>query len=132
VVGAAFSSRKEAADARQEQAEQGERIAKAVEYVEPVQGAQGPVPDRHYYVVLETENGRRIVTEKHADGTVAWTENPKGLEARSALAKVINSAESCKGVSIEDMKAAAQGRGSFATGSERKRYAHGIFQQAQA
>merc|ERR1712190_353600 len=120
VVGAVFSSCEESSAVCREQAEQDERIMRVVEYVERVQGSEGPVPDRHYYIVLETESGHRIVTERQRDGTIAWAENPKGLEARNALAKVINSAESCKVMSVGDLKAADQTRSFFATGSERK------------
>mmetsp|Transcript_84394 Transcript_84394/g.266412 ORF Transcript_84394/g.266412 Transcript_84394/m.266412 type:complete len:565 (-) Transcript_84394:242-1936(-) len=133
VVGAVFSSRaEEDAPACQDQVAASEKIVKAVEYVESVQGSLGAVPGRHYYVVLETESGHRIAAERRADGTAAWRENPKNLEARNALAKVINYIEGCNKITVGDMKDVASCTGNFATGSQRKVYAHGIFQRAQA
>lgn len=123
MVGAVFSSRME--QDCQERTVTGERITKAVEYVERANGAEGPVPDRHYYIVLETETGDRIATEKRKDGTIAWMENPSCLEARNALAKVINSADNCN-ASLSDAKAAACSDGSS------KRYTHDIFQKVKA
>merc|ERR1711972_782933 len=68
-----------------------EKIVKATEYVEA---------PRHYYVVLETEQGQRIMIErKQESSTVAWAANPKYLEARNSKAKVLRSAE-CAGESI--------------------------------
>jgi len=129
LVGAVFTSGLEPVAACQ--AATGERITKAVEYVEKASGTQKTVPDRHYYVVFETEKGDRIATEKRADGTIAWRENPSDLEARNKLAKVINSVDKCD-FDISDIKAAACGGSSYAASSERKRFAHGIFQKAKA
>jgi len=131
VVGAVFSSRSDE-DCCVERATAEERIVKAVEYVEQARGSEDKVPNRHFYVVLETEKGNRIATERRQDGTVAWRENLKSLEARNALAKVINSLESCNGITVGDVKAAAGSDESFATGSMRKSYAHSIFQKVQA
>jgi hypothetical protein len=41
-----------------------------------------------YYLVLETEDGNKIVTERLEDGSLTWIENPEDLEDRNSLAKV--------------------------------------------
>jgi len=57
-------------------------------------------------VVLETEAGHSIVTEKLPDGMATWQEDPKDLEDRNSLAKVLRSAD-CghAGVLVRDLKA---------------------------
>lgn len=77
-----------------------ETIVKATEYVEANQGES-----RHYYVVLQTEQGNRIVTERLQDGTVAWAANPRHLEARSSAAKVLRSTEcTSQAMMVRDLK----------------------------
>merc|ERR1712173_375574 len=64
-----------------------EKMVKATEYVE--RADEGTVTNHHYYVVLETAKGNVIVTEKLRDGTVTWNENPRDLEDRTSLARVL-------------------------------------------
>merc|ERR1712176_40816 len=66
-----------------------DKIVKVTEYVEKSQ--QGALKCQ-YYVVFYTECGNMILTEKLADGTVVWKEDPEGLEDRNSLAKVVRSA----------------------------------------
>jgi len=63
-----------------------EQIVKATEYVE----ASGK--DYHCYVVLETEQKNVIVTEELKNGMLRREANPKDLEDRCSLAKVLRSA----------------------------------------
>uniref|UniRef100_A0A7S1MA25 Uncharacterized protein n=1 Tax=Alexandrium catenella TaxID=2925 RepID=A0A7S1MA25_ALECA len=73
-----------------------EQIVKATEYVE----ASGK--DYHCYVVLETEQKNVIVTEELKNGTLRREANPKDLEDRCSLAKVLRSvgAADCKKTSF--------------------------------
>jgi len=130
VIGAVFS-RAQAQDAQG--AEEHERVVKVTQYVESAPASRGAqrsgVPGCRYYVLLDTEEGNVIMTEKLADGTAAWEENPKDLEDRNSLAKVIRSVD-CRaaGITVRDMRAyqaAEEGR----VGSG-KRYADGAYSQA--
>merc|ERR1711972_244650 len=62
----------------------------ATQYVE--KAATGRLRCR-YYVVFESESGCKVVTEMLAKGTVAWKANPKDVEDRNSLAKVICSTD---------------------------------------
>jgi len=78
-----------------------ERLAKVTEYVE--RAANGK--DRHSFVVLQTQEGNIVRTERGLDGSIAWEENPEDLDDRNSLAKVIRSAE-CKDsyTTVQNMK----------------------------
>lgn len=65
---------------------QSEKIVKVTEYIEH---SLGGAASRNTYVVLWTEAGHAILTEKLADGSATWQENPRDLEHRNSLAKVI-------------------------------------------
>mmetsp|Transcript_55096 Transcript_55096/g.172754 ORF Transcript_55096/g.172754 Transcript_55096/m.172754 type:complete len:565 (+) Transcript_55096:1-1695(+) len=98
-------------------------VVKATEYVEREAGSH------HSYVVLETAAGRRVLTEKRADGSVAWEVEPEGLEARNSLAKIVRVAQ-CggAGVSVNAFKnLRVLQASSDATAAERKQYAQGVF-----
>lgn len=91
----------------------------------------------HYFVVLETETGAAIVTEKlERDwGRVTWEENPDGLYARAGLAKVVGCVD-CLGTGLcaQDMKALQVSEthqtGLFVSRYECRRYARGLYRQA--
>jgi len=101
-----------------------ERVAKITEYVE-----EGP----RYYVVIETECGNVMVTEKLEDGVTTWVENPRDLEARNSFAKVLRCEETNgQGVLLRDVKSYQTSRiglGSTDT-SAQKRYARNAFNRA--
>jgi len=107
------------------------KVAKVTEYVEKAsQSNDKHVMYRRFYVVLETEQGSVIVTEKFADGTVAWKENPTNLEDRNSLAKVTRTADyRGANITIRDLKTYMGERKSesSASYSECKHYAQGIF-----
>eukprot|EP00416_Gambierdiscus_australes_P019815 CAMPEP_0171075636 /NCGR_PEP_ID=MMETSP0766_2-20121228/12898_1 /TAXON_ID=439317 /ORGANISM="Gambierdiscus australes, Strain CAWD 149" /LENGTH=438 /DNA_ID=CAMNT_0011532525 /DNA_START=108 /DNA_END=1424 /DNA_ORIENTATION=+ len=86
-IGAVFSSR--AVGESPTPCKSNDKIVKVTEYVE--RSSKGC----HIYVVLETEAKQTIVTEQRNDGTMKWEENPKGLEERSSLAKVLRYSD-CK------------------------------------
>uniref|UniRef100_A0A6T1JNG0 Uncharacterized protein n=1 Tax=Alexandrium monilatum TaxID=311494 RepID=A0A6T1JNG0_9DINO len=67
-----------------------EKLVKATEYVERSRKGY------HTYVVLETENQNTILTEILANGKIKREENPKNLDDRNSLAKVVRSAKRCK------------------------------------
>merc|ERR1740121_1324635 len=86
VIGAVFSLK---GDDQSEAARDDERIIKATQYVE--KASAGRLRCR-YYVVFETECGRKVVTEM-ANGKALWKANPKDVEDRNSLAKVLSSVE---------------------------------------
>jgi len=85
-IGAVFSIR-ECNEEPRPRAEKDEKLEKVTLYVE------GSAKEPLYYVVAETESGCIFVTEKLADGTATWEENPRRLADRNSLAKVIRSAD---------------------------------------
>jgi hypothetical protein len=140
VIGAVFSVRGPAsspqcADGGERQrrpaVQEHELIAKVSEYVE--------ADAAHFrsYLVLETSEDNVILTEKLADGTVTWEENPVDLEDRNSLAKFIRSwdCSQCKKsiVTVGDMlgfrKLAISGSGT--SHSSRKLYAQGAYNRAR-
>lgn len=87
VIGAVFSL---GSDACSEEARDNETIVKATQLVE--KSSTGRLRCR-YYVVFETVAGGKVVTEMMPNGKVAWKANPKDVEDRNSLAKVISSSE---------------------------------------
>merc|ERR1719464_1164581 len=96
-VGAVFSAeergRSEAGGGRSPL--ESHRLAKVTEYVEGATGVGAAAaggrrrPRCRYYVVLETEQGAKVVTERLPDGTTSWEENPVDLADRKSLAKAL-------------------------------------------
>jgi len=89
-----------------------ERIVKVTEFVELAgEGTDRPeeagaVPPFRYFAVLATESGCAVATERLADGTVAWAENPDGLDARCARARVTGCSDAGGSrVTLADLKA---------------------------
>jgi hypothetical protein len=118
VVGAVFSVRQQTHGKTGRTALGHENIIKATEYVEKMPKAS---EECKYYVVLETEYGNTIVTERLQD-IASWEENVADLEGRNSLAKVVRTA-SCRraGVTVQDLKTILaekleQNSRSFATG----------------
>jgi len=96
-----------------------EKVVKATVYVERTKAARG------YYLVIESEQGRSIVTEMLQDGSVTFEARPGELEVRNSLAKVFCTACLSEGVTVgavEDFRTAETRRG-VASASRRKRYA---------
>jgi len=131
-VGAVFSM-STALEGRQGQgAGDREEVVKVTEYIERAKDAAL----HHSYVVLETDKGSTILTERLASGASTWEENPRGLEVRNALAKVLRSVEcSVARIAVRDMRS-HQARfnkpGNSASASKCKRYARGAYDRAQA
>jgi len=102
-IGAAFTPCAAVRSASTGGARDCDRIVKVTEFVERVNtkdlvghdstravDATGPISsDCQYYVVLESQSGDAVLTEKCANGRVTWVVNPKGLDARNSLAKVL-------------------------------------------
>merc|ERR1719271_813871 len=82
-----------------------EKIIHATEFVERafVNGGK-PSALRRYYLVLETENGHMILTERLPDGKVTWEEDPEELEDRNSLAKATRASACQPGVVVQDLK----------------------------
>mmetsp|Transcript_49389 Transcript_49389/g.118815 ORF Transcript_49389/g.118815 Transcript_49389/m.118815 type:complete len:1314 (-) Transcript_49389:71-4012(-) len=137
VIGAVFSIKRatDATGARQ-RVQENEKVTKVAEYVESYKDAADEV-SRRSYVVLETEEGNVIVTEKRADGTISWEENPDDLEDRNSLAKFIRSC-GCSPtkkalVTVKDMETFKKEKGtSFGTSTSGcKHYAQAAFNHAR-
>jgi hypothetical protein len=134
-VGAVFSVRpvsKAGAQSRKD----GSQVVKVTEYVE-WERDQEKDAWHHSYVVVETTAGEKVVTEQLRDGSVTWEENPKDLEDRNSLAKVVRSANcSSASVLIRDVekfqsKQARQSGGlPFVFHGQRKAYAAAIYHLA--
>lgn len=91
-----------------------EKVVRATEFVERAVRSQQPDAQscqrpfyRRFYVVFETEQGNKIVTEQLSDGLVSFEENPKDLEDRNSLAKVFRSVGCStvgEGTTVRDIK----------------------------
>jgi len=114
-----------------------EKIIHATEFVERafVNGGK-PSALRRYYLVLETEAGHTIVTERLPDGTVTWEENPLEVEDRNSLAKVTRASACQPGVVLQDLKtyqctvAKGAAQAGVASPSVCKRYARSAYSRA--
>merc|ERR1712151_355130 len=84
-IGAVFSLRtpQQASmeDRQGQSANEQEQVVKATEYIE---GAENDPSLRRNYVVLETNCGNVIMTERLADGSATWEVNPQMLEVRNS------------------------------------------------
>jgi hypothetical protein len=84
-----------------------EKIVKAIQYVERAAGSASQCrqkSNRQYFLVLETEKGHRVVTERIADGSATWEEDPEDLDDRISLAKAVGSRKSKREVLIQDLQ----------------------------
>jgi len=100
-----------------------EKIVKFTEYVEQAlhmgQSVQPEccIPSR-YYVVLETEQGHRLVTEQTSDGTIALQQDSGKLDDRVSLAKTLRSSDCKRVVTIQNFKDyRAAARSAFSDGA---------------
>jgi hypothetical protein len=124
-----------------ERIQEDEQITQATEYVERVldieclPGAKSHARFR-YYLVLETQNGQKIATERLRDGSVTWQEDPEDLEDRNSLAKATRSREALSGLTVRDMIAyhntmcRGGGAGTTISPSMCKRYVRNSFSRA--
>jgi hypothetical protein len=143
-ISAVFSVRPSASSCKDAQGIAAQKITKATEYVqidlkvdtaEEAAGGEAQPLLRHYYVVLETEQGALVLTERLKDGSVAWEVDPADLEDRCSMAKVIRSADSTSSQvtvgTIRSWSAKYQGGAEeWCAQSDRKRYAHHAFRRA--
>jgi hypothetical protein len=114
-----------------------EKIIRATEYVERMcdQSSNMPSFSCHYYVVFETEQGRKILLE-HNSKEAKWDDAPVELEDRNSLAKVIRTVDRCAGVTVGDMKthytsvADYMGQAGKSSCSTRKRFAKTMFNRS--
>jgi len=93
-----------------------ERVVRVTQYVEttearPERCRNAPQMSKptcsqlHHYVVLETEGGKRIVTEKRGSQAASWSEGTLALEARNSLARVLRSVDTGGGgLSVRDLR----------------------------
>merc|ERR1712032_126224 len=133
-IGAVFSICEKARDASGNDKVSGKtRIVKVTQYVERLAQGCG------YFVVLETEQGTKILTERLPDMRAVFEESPAGLCERIASARVVRSADcSAAFTDVEGMKSYQALETRFgatfgkrvASPSKCKRYAHGAFNRA--
>jgi hypothetical protein len=130
VVGAIYSiENPPAADASSEamQAMGSDKLTKVTEYVErEVSGG------RHYFVVLETQQGYKILTEKTCEGTIVWQESSRHFALRLAQAKatwsVACSQSGATVATMRDYRSRQLAKGPAAQGgSQSKHYARGAY-----
>lgn len=83
-----------------------EKISTITEFVEKefAISSDPSILRRRFYIVLETEKGQKVLTERLRNGSLAWIENPKDLEDRNSLAKVTRSEKVERAVTIGDVK----------------------------
>jgi len=113
-----------------------EKIIKATEYVESALGeVKGARVSRRYFVVLETEQGSKIVTEQLHDGTVTWQEDPDAFEERLSFAKVLRSASWSAGVPVRETlsfrDSEAANSGATSSQSACKKYCRSAYDRAR-
>jgi len=116
-----------------------ELVTRITEYVAvPAPGPEGHVakaPEQHhrYWLLLETEAERVVVTEKLRGGEVVWLEDPD-LTSFAPNSRAVGSVACCKaGMTVGDMrKYAAQHSGKVAWPAECKRYAEDAYSRAWA
>eukprot|EP00418_Pyrodinium_bahamense_P081428 CAMPEP_0179055412 /NCGR_PEP_ID=MMETSP0796-20121207/23288_1 /TAXON_ID=73915 /ORGANISM="Pyrodinium bahamense, Strain pbaha01" /LENGTH=945 /DNA_ID=CAMNT_0020752065 /DNA_START=20 /DNA_END=2857 /DNA_ORIENTATION=- len=126
-VGAVFSSRALARDSIDDQVSTVAKVDKVVKVTEYAEKAENQA--RRFYVVVETDQGDMIRTEKRMDQKVMWVENPSDLEYRNSLAKVVRAAD-CRSanVSAHELKNRISNNiSTTASCGSCKRYAHDAF-----
>jgi len=109
-----------------------EPVIKVTEFIQRMdcEGKPSALPRHHSYVVLETASGGKVVTERCADGTMVWAQDPADLEDRSSLAKIVRSADCSEvAVNVDKLKAYLQEESqcSFHGPTESKLYAQTVF-----
>lgn len=135
-VGVVFSVRVPAAKggAKGERIQESARISKATEYVERVWDEDSN--NRwHYYLVLETQSGQKIVTERLRNGRLTWLEDPDDLGDRNSLARATRSKDATNALTVRDMKAyymamEADVRAVSVSPSVCKRYVRNLYSRA--
>jgi len=103
IVGSVFSVHDAKSSSRSMEIDLKEIIIKATEYVE-----RAVAGHRRYFLVLETETGHKVLTERCEDGSITWVVDPAHLEERISLAKVTRSKKCAKGMSIHDLDTHSQ------------------------
>lgn len=107
-----------------------EKITKATTYVEHT-GLQTSTDSSilrcRYYLVLETDKGDKIVTERLREGHLSWVENPKDLDIRNSLAKSIRFEACSTGVTVRDIMNCRAKLASSNTAPSSKRYVKAAF-----
>lgn len=107
-ISAEFSGDDKATDESQDAEEclaPREKITRATEFVEKTSVAGGRASaQRRHYVVVETEHGHTILTERLPDGKVCWKVNPPNLKDRISLSKVMRASPGPPGTVVEDLK----------------------------
>lgn len=130
VVGAVFSVRTQvpSTDARASGIEDDERIARATQYVERDidASAEAPSPCDHHYLLLETKEGGKILTERFSDGHLSWVDSPEDIDDRNSLAKLIRSGVAQGCISVKALKSFRAGLVHGVSHSS-KSYAKAIF-----
>jgi hypothetical protein len=111
VVGAVFSiceadSSESKVLSKKVQLQMNEKLSKVTEYVE--RSARDSISASGlrcaYFLVLQTDRGNTIMTERGLSGDLTWEVNPEHLERRISLAKVTRSKECKTGVTVQDMR----------------------------
>mmetsp|Transcript_43326 Transcript_43326/g.103910 ORF Transcript_43326/g.103910 Transcript_43326/m.103910 type:complete len:156 (+) Transcript_43326:375-842(+) len=93
-------------------------------------------PHHRYCLMLETQPGDVILTERLQAGGVTWEENPEALEPLALRAKIVGSVDCRRAkITVEDTRKVAAslgGGGAPASSSECKRYVQGAYNWARS
>lgn len=143
VIGAVFSRRAPSwqlsSGSQAKEVSKMEAVTKAKVYIEatdaekpqPASGkSTSAVPHCRFYVVLETDASNTIVTERLADGSIAWAVNSDKLEDRNSLARLLFTSD-CKNATVEGIKSLQAKQFSRVTSAARsasKAYAKAVFE----
>mmetsp|Transcript_52237 Transcript_52237/g.113805 ORF Transcript_52237/g.113805 Transcript_52237/m.113805 type:complete len:1026 (+) Transcript_52237:80-3157(+) len=97
-----------------------EKIVKVSEYAE-----KSSTHPCHYFLVMHTEGRHVVVSEIDCKGQSQWVENPRGIEDRLSLAKVIRSSE-CghRGLTVGAARSYRRGEDETTTGDHEARNKH--------
>merc|ERR1740139_220578 len=91
-----------------------------------------------YFVVATTETGKRVLVEKRGDGTLNWVDEPKNVDDRIAVAKMVEYHSTCtRGATIAHMRlhfskdqAETENTVAVKSSSKSKRLAYAVYSAA--
>jgi hypothetical protein len=133
IIGAVFSIRNQAPktnSSKPKSLDEKDKIVKVSEYVERAftHGRDASALQRRYYLVLETDKGNKIVSERLNDRQLTWVVDPDDVDDRNSLAKLTRSETATTGVIVRDMQACRAKLAEDALSS--KRYVQSLFMRA--
>jgi len=101
-------------------------------FVEHADSTRQSDTSRQYFVLLETQEGTTVLTDKLANGLTTWTSNPTEFQRRATRAKVLRSEELTSKLTLKDIRKVkvAASASAPASQSRRRRYAEAVLRKA--